>query len=665
VSAPLLEVRNLSLGYATGRGVVRAVDGVDLDLAPGETLGIVGESGSGKSTLAYALLGHLAENGLHLGGSVRYRGEALFGMAPARLRSLRGKALAMVHQNPLTSLNPAITVGRQIAEVLVAHGAAGRRAAAARALDIIAAVNLPDPRGTARRYPHQLSGGQRQRVVIAMAIALEPEVLVLDEPTTNLDVTTEAVILDLLAALRQRLGMAMVYISHNLGVVARVADRVTVMYAGEAVETGPARPFFAAPRHPYAHALLQSLPPARATKAEVKLRPIAGAIPRLSDLPAGCRFQPRCALAAAECGVHPAFEAAGDGRQVRCPRWRLAPPTEAAVPAVVPVEAASAAPVLVLHDLVKSFSADRRGLLGRRRRVLAVDGASLALPSGGILGLVGESGSGKTTLLRCVAGLEEPDAGTLTFRERPLPAGRRRGRQDRREIQVVFQDPEATLNPRLSVGRNLVRHLKVLSGRSDPNQRAQVAAWLQRVRLDADYFDRLPDELSGGEKQRVAIARAFLENPSVVLCDEPLSALDVSVQASVVQLLLELQAETGSSYLLISHDIAVVRYMADVIAVMYFGWIVELGPAASFAKGPLHPYTQALLSARTSVEFEAEGEPLRLEGSIPDPADPPSGCVFHTRCPRRVAGLCEIALPPWRELPNGRRYRCHLAPAEL
>ena len=666
----ILSVEDLSVTYDTPAGPAPAVRAVSFALAAGETLGVVGESGSGKSTLAHALIGYLPPLARRGGGRVLFQGEDVLAVPASRLAVLRGRRIAMVHQNPHATLNPALRIGTQIAEVLHHHAGLSWRAARDRAVEHLAQVHMPEPEAAARRYPHELSGGQRQRVAIAIALCLDPDLLILDEPTTALDVTTEAVILDLLRDIKRRVGGGIVYVSHNLGVIAQMADRIAVMYAGEIVEQAQADALFCRPAHPYTRALLACLIRPGVTKRTGALTAIPGSIPRLTQLPQGCVFEPRCGHAQPECGVHPALQAVAADHLSRCIRWSSLPAvsgiTDAKAPAAArPVMAET--PILEARGVHKSF-ADAGGILARLRgrRVHAVAGVDLALARDRVLGLVGESGSGKTTLLRCVAGLEAADAGRLVFEGHEIDWPiRRRPASLLRRLRVVFQDPESTLNPKHTVATSLARQLRCLNPQAPRDLSVILKEAMARVRLDPDYLHRYPSELSGGEKQRVAIARAFLGGPDVVLCDEPLSALDVSVQASVLQLLSDLQEQVRVAYLLISHDLAVVRYVADTIAVMYLGRLVEVGPADTFDALPVHPYTEALLSAVSLPDPGRAPKRIRLEGTVPSPADPPRGCVFHTRCPRTLGELCETAAPPWREAPNGRRYRCHIEPEEL
>lgn len=666
----ILSVENLSITYDTPAGPAPAVRDVSFRLEAEQTLGIVGESGSGKSTLAHALIGYLAPLARRVGGRVRFRGEDVLAMPSTRLAALRGRCIAMVHQNPQGALNPALRVGTQIAEVLHHHVGLSWRAARNRAVEHLARVHMPAPEAAARRYPHELSGGQRQRVAIAIALSLDPDLLILDEPTTALDVTTEAVILDLLRDVKRRVGAGIIHISHNVGVIAQVADRVAVMYAGEIVEQARAEALFRRPAHPYTRSLLACRIRPGVTKRTDVLTAIPGPPPRLTNLPPGCLFGPRCAHARPECGVHPVLETVAADHLSRCIRWSSLPAATGSAGATAPAPTPAAAaepPIVEARGVRKSFS-DASTIIARlrERRVQAVAGVDLDLARNRVLGLVGESGSGKTTLLRCVAGLEAADGGRLVFEGKEIAWPlRRRPASLLRRLRVVFQDPESTLNPKHTIARSLARDLRCLQPHAPRDLSPILREAMARVRLDPDYLHRYPSELSGGEKQRVAIARAFLGAPDVVLCDEPLSALDVSMQASILQLLLDLQGQAKVAYLLISHDLAVVRYVADTIAVMYLGRLVEVGPADTFDALPIHPYTEALLSAVSRAEPDRASKRIRLEGTVPSPADPPSGCAFHTRCPRKVGALCETAAPPWRDALNGRRYRCHIEAAEL
>jgi peptide/nickel transport system ATP-binding protein len=636
------------------------VKGVSLAVPAGRVLGLVGESGSGKSTVALAVMVALGAEA-EVTGEVAFRGENLVGRPERELRRLWGRRLAMVFQDPTSTLNPVLTVGDQLVEVLVEHERLAPAAARTRMLDLFAAVHLPNPAEMARRYPHQLSGGQQQRVSIATALACDPAVLVLDEPTTGLDVTTEARILDLVDGLRQRTAAGILYITHNLGVIARLADEVAVMYAGEIVEQGPVGSVFARPRHPYTVALLECLPRVDRPVAARVLPAIEGTLPDPRVEVRACQFAPRCPLAEERCRREPPgwFEAAR-GHGARCFFWdRVPPPGAARAPAGAAAPRAGAAPRALLE-------VDR--LAHRYRQVRAVDGVSFAVAAGETLAVVGESGSGKTTTARCVAGLLQPTAGEIRIAGRLVPrrpAARPRGLRQR--LQIVFQNPDLTLNPRRRVLEAVARPLTLFGLADRRGRRAAAARLLEAVGLDARALELFPAQLSGGQRQRVAIARAFAPRPELVVCDEPTSALDVSVQATVLNLLASLQRREGTSYLFISHDLSVVRHIADRVVVLYLGRIVEAGTTAEVFAPPWHPYTEALLSAVVSPggATSAGAGPIRLEGPAPNPASPPPGCPFHPRCPRKLGPVCEREAPPVQETDGGHAIVCHIPAADL
>lgn len=670
---PIVVVNHLSISYQSRTGSVDAVRDVSLAVHSEETYGLVGESGSGKSTLALAMIGYLAQGARRTTGHVLFKGVDLLGLAAPALEAIRGARIAMIDQNPQTSLNPTLPVGEQVAEIARRHAGLNGREAWERAVDLLRSVNIPDPAYVARRLPHQLSGGMRQRVAIAMALCMEPELLIMDEPTTNLDATTQAVILDLIKDLKKRVRAGIFYISHNLGVIAQVSDRVGVMYAGALVEEASVESLFRRPAHPYTLGLLACLPRPGLTKRTGSLRGIPGLVPALLRPPKGCAFAPRCGHARPVCREQtPRVEIVAPGHRSRCLFWTnvqsCGQEVNSGSPAVGPAPASGLGIQLHVLEVRKIYEEAHRGLLrfGPSRAVRALDGVSVEVGVDSIVGLVGESGSGKTTLLRCIAGLTEITSGGLIFHGEdiaaPIPG---RSPTVLRQIQMVFQDPESTLNPSRTTGKALERSLRVLKGVGKQALEEAVRAALARVQLGPEYAGRFPRELSGGEKQRVALARAFAGSPALVLCDEPLSALDVSVQASILQLLLELKEKTGVSYLIVSHDLAIVRYIADVIAVMYLGRLCEVGPAEAFLRPPFHPYTEALLSAEPVPDPRAERQRIRLEGSMPSAAEPPSGCVFHTRCPRKIGDICEKEGPPWHTTADGRMIRCHIPAAEL
>jgi peptide/nickel transport system ATP-binding protein len=654
-----LRIDGLTVSYARRSGSRRVLDAVDLEVAPGEAYGLVGESGCGKTTLAMAVMRYLPLRARAEAGTIEVAGEDLGALGRGALRQRRGRRLAMVPQDPGSALNPSLRVGEQVAEVYRYARGLARGAALEAAAAMLERVQLAEPGRILRRYPHQLSGGQQQRVMIAMALAAEPALLLLDEPTTGLDATVEAEILDLVARLRAELDCAIVLISHNLAVVSRVCERVGVLYAGRLVEEAPSDELFGEPRHPYTRALLRCLPRPGMRKDRDRLEPIAGSLPALGAAVPGCVYAERCPIARERCHAEaPPPVPVAPGHRSRCFYHEevagIAPAPSGAAPAAAP----AGEPLLVIQELTKVY---RGGLV-------AVDGVGLELRRGETFGLVGESGSGKTSLARTVAGLVEPTSGRIELDGRELaPRAAKRPPAVRRRLQMVFQNPDGALNPRHSARhsarRILGRSVERLGGQSGPQRDARVAELAAAVRLGQDDLDRRPPALSGGQKQRVAISRSFAGAPALVLCDEPASALDVSVQAAILNLLADLQARHGVSYLFISHDLAVVRYLADRIGVMYLGQIVDTGPAEAVFAPPHHPYTEALVSAIPTIGGGRER--IRLRGPLPSAAAPPSGCRFHTRCPRYLGDVCRDQAPPWQRDGDGHAYRCHIPPAEL
>ncbi len=674
---PLLTVRNLHVSFNSGPNRVDALRGVDLELFPGETVGIVGESGSGKSTLAYAIMGHLGRSGRIRSGEILFRNENLRAAGPKRIQQLRGNRMSMVFQDPQTSLTPSIQIGKQIGEVLTTHLHLKGRERHDRIVELLTMVNLPNPTSLMDRYPHQLSGGQKQRILIAMALACDPDLLILDEPTTGLDVTTEAVILDLVGELKERVNGSIMYISHNLGVIARVSDRVAVAYAGELVETAAVDELFDNPRHPYTLGLLGCVPRLGERKDDAPLKPIPGRIPSSAELPPGCVFEPRCPYAQEHCRQsRPELFAVNVDHRSRCFFWEEVDKqtsrfgdAEMHALATGPGLTRDGAPLLLVNDLKKYYTSTDGGLLffGRKTRVVkAVDGVDLRIQRGETLALVGESGCGKTTISRCIVGLVDRTSGDIAVDgERIQQLAERRPRRIRRKLQMVFQSSESSLNPRQTVRTALERPLSLLTDMSKAERQTRVDELLELVNLDPRHAERYPRQLSGGEKQRVGIARAFASNPDLVLCDEPVSSLDVSVQAAILNLIARLQAELGTSYLFVAHDLAVVRYLADRIAVIYLGHIVETGTSDAVFAPPYHPYTEALLSAIPVPDPHIDQKSIRLEGAVPDPANPPSGCPFQTRCPRKIGRICEEEMPPVQIDADGHSIWCHIPLEEL
>ncbi len=607
---PTLEVIGVSISY----GYLQAVRDVSFRIAPGEAYGLIGESGSGKSTLAYAVLRHVPAG--RVTGRIMLRGQDVMAMSPQTLAATRGRIVSMVYQDPMSALNPAIKVGEQIAEVIRRHRQADRRAAWARTIALLGQVQLPHPEEIAHRYPHQLSGGQQQRVVIAMGLACDPDLLVMDEPTTGLDVTTEAVILDLVNELRRALGVAVLFISHNMGVVAQVCDRVGVLYAGQLVEEGSTAQVLRAPRHPYTIGLMNALP--TIDRSQTRLADIPGRLPDLRVVPEACVFAPRCAAVQEGCrSAIPSLETVGPGHRARCFERdriaRIAPPPPSEAQDVS--SAGTGRPLLEIIGVERSFGRATRlklPFLRERRPVQAVADVALQIPRGRTLAVVGESGSGKSTLARCVAGLLRPDAGDILLDDNVVaPLVQDRSRAEQRAVQFIFQNPDAALNPHWTVEGIVGRPLQLYGIARGAALRERVAALLDSVKLGERYLDRYPHQLSGGEKQRVSIARAFAAEPQLVVCDEPTSALDISVQAAILNQLCDLQERYGTSYLFISHDLGVVRHIAHRVAIMRHGRIVESGSPAEVFGAPQHPYTQALIAAIPTLERKPRRDPDR------------------------------------------------------
>ena len=672
---PVLEITDLSTHIQLTKSVVQAVGNVDLTIGPGETLGLVGESGCGKSMTGLSIMGLLPAGGSIVGGSIKLDGRELVGLSDPELRKIRGNEVAMIFQDPLTSLDPTKTIGYQVAEPVRLHKGERKAAARERAIEVLGLVGLPRPAERLGDYPHQLSGGLRQRVMIAMALSCEPKLLIADEPTTALDVTIQAQILTLLHSLKDRLGMAMLLITHDMGVIAGHADRVQVMYAGRMVEVTETGTLFRHMRHPYTRALLASIPRLSQDQSQ-RLLTIGGLPPDLANPPPGCRFAPRCSRATDRCRTgeppltgetrahlfscwHPVDGPAGAGSpdgQAAAARAVAGGPgaPDGAVP--------PGTPLLEVRDLVKEFPVTAGAILQRRvASVHAVSNVSFIVQAGETFGLVGESGCGKTTIGRVVVALERPDSGHVLLAGQDISALAKGDlRRQRRDLQLMFQDPYASLDPRMRVGSIIREPLTIQHVGSRQQQQQRVFELLDEVGLPRNAVERYPHEFSGGQRQRIGLARALTLNPKVIVADEPVSALDVSIRAQVLNLMKRLQASHGLTYIVISHDLAVVKYMADRIGVMYLGKLVEMGSADDIYQRAAHPYTAGLIATIPVPDPEAakaaEGEGIK--GELPSPVHPPSGCRFRTRCPY-AQDICVEQEPPLRSFGPGHVAACH------
>jgi peptide/nickel transport system ATP-binding protein len=671
---PVLELDSARISYFTRAGEINVVPGVSFKLAQGEAIGLVGESGCGKSTVAFSIVRYLGGAGRLTGGRILFEGRDMAKMPESELRQLRGRRLAMVYQDPMSSLNPVITVGRQLMEVPVIHHGASEAEARRRALQMLAEVKLPDAESVFDRYPHQLSGGQQQRVVIAMALMAEPSLLIMDEPTTGLDVTVEAAVLDLVRELRRKHNSALVFISHNLGTVVRVCDRIGVMYAGDLVEEGPIGSVFRNPRHPYTRGLLECLPVLGTDKRTSPLVPIPGQVPPALHRPQGCIFAGRCKEVdemRCRAGRIATIAIPGESahrvqcvRSLELPFWQR--PQVAAPPAAADESAAEL--VLDIDHLRKFYETSTSIFSGSESyKIKALNDVTMSAKRGMTLAVVGESGCGKSTLAKVLTGLEKATDGKVALDGFDIGGIRVEDRTSavKGKLQMVFQNPESTLNPSHSVGFAIERSLRRLKSLTGASMRDQARRLMEIVKLPADFVDRKPRQLSGGQKQRVAIARALAGDPDVMVADEPVSALDVSVQAAIINLLLELQSTRSATMLFISHDLSVVRYLADRVAVMYLGKIVEFGSVDEVFSPPYHPYTEALLSAVPIADPDRQQKRILLEGAMPSPRDVPKGCPFSTRCPRKLGDICDTTPPPEHRTNSGHRIACHIPMEQL
>ena len=664
MTTSVLNIADLEVRYAVDGPCVLAVAGLSLALQRGETYGLVGESGSGKSSVAMAIMRHLGRRGRIAAGSICFNGLDLAVLSKRDLRQLRGSRIAMIYQDPATALNPTKRIGAQLVEVLTHHGGTGSVEARRRVLESLRDVNLADPETILRRYPYQLSGGQQQRVVISMAFLAKPELLLLDELTSALDVTVERDIIDLLIGMQRSQGTTALFISHNLALVRQICDRVGVMYGGQIVEEGPAEVLFANPRHPYTRGLLACLPRLNGNKGVQRLHAIGGQVARLHEAPSACTFFARCERAQSGLcdATNPQLEseAPGSVHLVRCFRPDESPTVDADLPGPVfaPLPEDSRQPVLRVDSLTKRFG------LSDGREIIANHDVSLALFAGETVAVVGESGSGKSTLGRIVIGLEVATEGKVILGDTDV--GRlethRRSSNQIRAVQMIFQNPDSTLNPAWTVGAMLKRALARLGDFGSRKHRAvEMRRLLDQVRLPAEVADMLPSQLSGGQKQRVAIARAFAGRPSIVIADEPISALDTSVKTAILELLLAAQQAYNTALLFISHDLGIVRYIADRVIVMHAGEIVEIGPVDAVFTPPYHPYTESLLAAVPVADTGFAQRRIKLHGEAPSLLVNASGCGFASRCPRKLAGdLCDRVAPPLRLVAMGHAIRCHI-----
>ena len=673
---PVLECKNVSVSYFTRAGAVPAVYDFNLTVNPGEAVGIVGESGCGKSTVALAIMQYMGKNGAITGGEIKFMGRDMRSMSEEELRKIRGSQIAMVYQEPMASLNPSMLIREQLIEVPMVHEGINAAAAEKRAVELLDAVRLPDQQRILNSYPHQLSGGQQQRVVIAMALLSNPKLLLLDEPTTALDVTVEAGVIELIKDIAKRFGTSMIYISHNLGLILETCDRICVMYSGQSVEMGSVKQVFDEMRHPYTRGLFQSIPLPGTDRFAHPLVPIRGQLPLPRDRPMGCTFGPRCDFfKQGVCDrIQHMQEVSGEtGHSVRCVRyaeieWATHKPkgiqTEPMQPGKIVLQVKDMKKYYELYDRSLAALISGKGV----RYVKANEKLDFEAREAETVALVGKSGCGKSTFAKVLMGLEMStggevlvngiDVGKLPVKKRPAGLIS--------SLQIVFQNPFETLNPSHSVGSQIGRVLKKFGvARTSTEIEQKTYELLELVKLPREFAQRKPRQLSGGQKQRIGIARAFGGNASVVVADEPVSALDVSVQAAVTALLTEIQRKRRTTMVFISHDLSVVRYLADRIVVMYLGRIMEQGTTEEVFSPPYHPYTEALLSAVPIADTSIRKKHIVLTGELPSPINPPPGCPFQTRCPRKIGTICEIELPPVQELAPGHKIMCHISANEL
>ncbi len=671
MAQPLLSIENLKVEYHGAAGVVTAIPDLSFAIMPGESYGIVGESGCGKSTLLMAIMRHLGQTGRVAAGRILFDGIDLASASRREVAKIRGRGIAMVYQDPNSALNPTMKIGAQLMEVPVVTQGLGAEAAREKVRRILSDVHLPNPDNVMGRYPHQMSGGQKQRVVIAMALLANPKLLLLDEPTTGLDVTVEAAVLDLVSELQEKYGTALIYITHNLGVVAKICERVGVMYLGDLIEEAPVRNLFADPKHPYTRRLMACVPHIGTDKYTTSFLPIPGQPPGLAKRPPGCPFAPRCAgFQAGRCDRPIPEEAVSPVHRVRCVRWTEIDSFADAVPGAVMPGRPSLETILSAEHLSNIYDIGGGAFTFRARaqKLVANEDLNFEATKGEILAIVGESGSGKSTFARVLSGLQPSTTGKLALKGDDI--GRRtatsRTPGELAAIQMVFQNPDGTLNPSHSAEFPLGRVLKKFGiAKNGKEVDEQIDRLFDLVRLPRALRKQRPARLSGGQKQRVAIARAFAADPTVLVADEPVSALDVSVQAAIINLLLRIQAEKQTTIVFISHDLALVHHLADRVIVMYLGKIMEQGPVGRLFAPPYHPYTEALLSAVPVADPTVVQERIRLKGDPPSPINVPAGCRFSARCPRKLGEICDTVPPPLRDAGEGHLILCHIPLADL
>lgn len=670
---PLLEVKNLKTQFETDRGTVNAVNGVNFKIEKGETFGLVGESGAGKSVTSLSIMDLVDSPGHIANGEIYYKGKDLLSLSEEEIRDYRGNEIAMIFQDPMTSLNPAFTVGEQISDVIIEHMNINRSDARNKAVELLSDVGIPDASERIDDYPHQFSGGMRQRALIAMSLSCNPDLLIADEPTTALDVTIQAQIIDLLKDLQEDYNMSILLITHDMGVISEICDTVAVMYAGKIVEKGSLEDLFKSPKHPYTIGLIKSIP--RIGDNRQRLETIEGTMPDLIDTPSGCSFRDRCPHAIDECArTEPSLEPTSNSRNHTAACIRTGEINYEDIVEIrqnpsgnsqrVP-ERDSEKHIVNVENLKKYFEPESQSLrekLFDRKYVHAVDDISMTINEGECLGLVGESGCGKTTLGRTLIRLYEPDDGTVLYAGENITKKDKKQMKDiRSDLQIIFQDPFSSLNPRKTIKNIIGRPIEIhgnIGGKKEKRER--VVELLDRVGLKESHLDRYPHEFSGGQKQRIGIARALAVKPDFIVCDEPVSALDVSVQSQILNLMSELQDELGITYLFIAHDLNVVQHISDRIAVMYLGEIIEMGTVQDIFEPPHHPYTEMLLSAIPQPNIDESIQSRIIpEGSVPSPIDPPSGCRFHTRCPYAMEE-CKQQQPSDINIEDGHVINCHL-----